>query len=194
MKIAAIKRNCAARTTARIYNVIGGRGQWISNGQSAFRVDGLRVDEDAVAALFDLSGNKRVNWFMGETIVTDPRFVREGFDGEEETDACGAQVWCDETYIALPTSRGLLFIPFEPVRHIKDTARRYAVRWSEGGRPLVAVYNGLLCDVLVLPLPDGDAETLQGFARRMTAPPYEWNETEAEGFTEAGDDEGEVME
>ena len=192
MKIAAIKRSCATRRTARILNVIGGRGQWISNGQSAFCVDGLRVDEDAVAALFDLSGNVRMTWNMGETIVTDPRFVRESFEGEEETDACGMQVWCDEAFVALPSSRGLLYMPFEPVSHIREKGRRYAVRWSEGGRPLVAVYNGLLCDVLVLPLPDGDATTLQGFARRMTAPLYEWNE--AEEYTEAGDDEGEAME
>ena len=185
MNIAAIKRNCAARETARILNVIHG-GQWISNGRSAFRVDGLKIpDVDALAALFDLSEKKRAAWIMGETVGLDDRFQREPVNGEEMVKVAGAQICADDAFLALPTSRGLLWIPYEPVRHIKDTARGYAVRWSESGRPLVAVYNGLLCQVLILPLNDEEAMGLQRHAREMAAPPYMWDDPAARAEAEA---------
>ena len=90
MNISAIKRNCAARETERILNVIHG-GQWISNGRSAFRVDGLKIpDVDALAALFDLSEKKRAAWIMGETVGLDDRFQREPVNGEEMVKVAGA--------------------------------------------------------------------------------------------------------
>ena len=171
MNINAIKRNCAARKTAVIYNAIGHRGQWISDGRNAFRVDGLKLDEDALAALFDLSDKKRLAWIMGERPVTDPRFGAVPVEGEEDTDVVGAQVFCDEVFLALPSRRGLLYIPFEPVRHIKEDKRRYAVRWAND-RPLVAVYGDLTCSVLVLPVADEDALTLQRLAGKMAGDPY----------------------
>ena len=173
MNINAIKRNCAKRETAVIYNAIGHRGQWISDGRNAFRVDGLKLDEDGLAALFDLSDKKRRAWNMGERIATDPRFGAVPVEGEEDTDAVGAQVYCDEVFLALPSRRGLLYIPFEPVRHIKEDKRRYAVRW-ENDRPLVAVYGDLTCSVLVLPVADEDALTLQRLAGKMAGDPYLW--------------------
>lgn len=183
MNIAAIKRNCKARETARIYNIVHG-GQWISNGQSAFLVEGLTIpDADALAALFDLGLKQIETWYMGESAGLDPRFRREPVPGEEQVKVAGAQVWGDEVYLAMPTSRGLLWVPFEPVRHIKEDARGYAVRWSESGRPLVAVYNGLLCQVLILPLKEPSA--LQRHARAMAAPLYKWDDPVARAEAEA---------
>lgn len=173
MNINAIKRNCAKREKAVIYNAIGHRGQWISDGRNAFRVDGLKLDEDALAALFDLSDKKRRAWNMGERIETDPRFSAVLVEGEEDTDAVGAQVYCDEVFLALPSRRGLLYIPFDSVRHIKEDKRRYAVRWAND-RPLVAVYGDLTCSVLVLPAPDEEALTLQRLAGKMAGSPYMW--------------------
>ena len=167
MNITAIKRNCKARETARIYNIVHG-GQWISNGQSAFLVEGLTIpDTDALAALFDLSAKQRETWYMVECARVEQRFRREPVPGEEPVKVAGAQVWGDEVYLAMPTSRGLLWVPFEPVRHIKEDARGYAVRWSESGCPMVAVYNGLLCQVLILPLNDEEPLALQRNARAM---------------------------
>lgn len=173
MNINVIKRNCAARKTAVIYNAVGYRGQWISDGRNAFRVDGLKLDEDALAALFDLSNKQRQAWNLGERIVHDPRFSAVPVEGEEETDAVGAQVYCDDVFLALPSRRGMLYIPFEPVRHIKEDKRLYAVRWAYD-RPLVAVYGGHTCSVLVLPVADEDALTLQRLAGKMAGDPYRW--------------------
>ena len=50
MNIGAIKRNCVSRRLAAIYDTPLG-GQWVSNGSHAFRVDGLRLDADALEAL-----------------------------------------------------------------------------------------------------------------------------------------------
>lgn len=185
MNITAIKRNCKARETARIYNIVHG-GQWISNGKSAFLVEGLTIpDADALAALFDLSLKQRETWYMSESAGSDPRFRREPVQGEEQVKVVGAQVWGDEVYLAMPSSRGMLWVPFEPVRHIKEDARGYAVRWSESWRPLVAVYNGLLCQVLILPLNDEEQLALQRNARAMAAPLYQWDDPVARAEAEA---------
>ena len=184
MKISAIKRNCAARCCAGILYEVHSRTQWITNGSTAFRVDGFELDLDGLAELLDLSEKKRCAWNMFEKPTADERFQPEPVIGEEDTDACGAQVWADAVYIALPTSRGMLWIPYEPVRHIKEDNRRYGVRWR-GDRPLVAVYGDLTCSVLTMPLDNDNADQLRRFASQMAAPAFQWSDPAARADAEA---------
>lgn len=172
MNLNAIKRNCMARMTANIINALGA-GQWLSNGQSAWRVDRVRLDIDVVVELFNMTGKKRAGMYMTEQVVSDPRFSITPVEGEEETDEIGAILWCDEIYLALKSARGTLFIPYVAVKHIKAESRRYGIRWRFD-RPLVAVYGDLTCSALVLPLSDESAENIRRDAMAMAGPRYIW--------------------
>lgn len=176
MNINAIKRNCKASQMAVILNSLLG-SQWITNGTTAYLVEGLRLDVEAVAKLFDLTDKQRTKMAMAEKNTTDPRFCETPFADEEETREAGAMVFRDAIYIGLPSSAGMLYIPYEAIRHIKADYRGYAIRWRYG-RPMVAIYKDILCTALVMPLDNRSAEEMRGIARKLSAQAYEWPDPE----------------
>ena len=178
MNINAIKRNCMAARMAVILDSLRG-SQWIANGTTAYLVEGLRLDVEAIVKLFDLTDKQRGKMAMTEKPTSDPRFCETPFDGEEETQEAGAMVFRDEIYIGLPSRDGLLYIPYEAIRHIKADYRRYAIRWRYG-RPMVAVYADMLCSALIMPLDNRSAAEMRGIARKLTEPTYEWPDMEQE--------------
>ena len=178
MNINAIKRNCKAAQMAVILDSLRG-SQWITNGTTAYLVEGLRLDVEAVAKLFDLTDKQRGKMSMAEKATSDPRFCETPFDEEEETREAGAMVFRDAIYIGLPSSAGMLYIPYEAIRHIKADYRRYAIRWRHG-RPMVAVYADMLCSALMMPLDNRSAEEMRGIARKLSEPTYEWPDPEQE--------------
>lgn len=178
MNINAIKRNCKATHMAVILDSMAG-GQWITNGSTAYLVEGLRLDLEAVVKLFDLTDKQRDKMIMTEKPTSDPRFSFMPVEGEEETREAGAMVFRDAIYIGLPSSAGMLYIPYEAIRHIKADYRRYAIRWRHG-RPMVAVYADMLCSALMMPLDNRSAEEMRGIARKLSEPTYEWPDPEQE--------------
>ena len=54
MKIQAIRKACLARGVFYVFNRPGGQ-QFLSNGVAAWPVDGIRVTEGMIPALFDLN-------------------------------------------------------------------------------------------------------------------------------------------
>lgn len=174
MNITAIKRHCVARRRAVILDTIRGE-QWITNGVTAWVVEGLRLNEEAVEALFDLSEKQRRNMIIVQKPTADLRYTAQNTPGEESTDEAGRMEYMGETFIALPSSPGMLFIPETEIKHIKEDSRFYAVRWGENGQ-YVAVYNGFFCEALVMPLDNRSAEEMQKMAMKMAAPVYRWNE------------------
>lgn len=192
MNLQAIKRNCLARGEATLLNIIGG-GQWISDGVAAWPVyHGLRLDEDGLRALFNLSSKQLENMYIGTSTYAEPRFRRSIVDGEENTKVAAEVRLYGEIMLALPSSRGTLYIPLEAVRHIKEDYRGYAVRW-EYGRPLVAVYSGLMVEAIVTPLDNTDAEKIRGMANALLTP-YRWGGDEEEAAEAEKRDEERVME
>lgn len=178
MNINAIKRNCAASRTAIILNSVSG-GQWITNGQSAWLVEGIALNTEAVAAVFNLSNKARVKWVIEEKPASDPRFCATVMDDEEVADEAGAIVYQDTVYVGVESDAGMLYIPYDAIRHIKEDYRRYAVRWKDG-KPIVAVYGDLFCQVLLMPLNNESAERMRDIARKLAAPTYEWPDVEQE--------------
>jgi len=176
MNINAIKRNCKATSRAIILDSMAD-GQWITNGTTAWLVEGLRMTVEAVEALFNLTNKQKNDMAIVEKPTTDPRFSYVPFDGEEETEEAGAVVYQDAIYIALPSRGGMLFIPYEPIKHIKDRYRHYAVRWMRG-RPMVAVYEDMFCAALVMPLDNRSAGEMREIARKLAGPTYEWPDPE----------------
>lgn len=179
MNLSAIKRNCMGRRRAVIYNSING-GQWITNGVAAWLVEGIKVDEEAIVSLFNLSVKQQTDMLISEKTVSDRRFTYLPIDGEEKAEELGAMVWKDgETYLALFSSRGTMWIPYGTVKHIKADNRRCFIRW-DGDRPMVAVYGDVFCCVLVLPLMNFYASEMCKMANMMAAPPFNWPDDDAE--------------
>ena len=125
MNIQAIKKNCLATMQFRLFNAFA--SQWLGDGGSFWAVDGLRLSEGCIPALFDLTEKQIANSTIAENDVALPIWSREGFDGERELDAIG-WIWHDkDLYLALgDTGRGgsgaLLMIPQRAMKPLKKKA------------------------------------------------------------------------
>lgn len=187
MNIQAIKRNCVASGTARVIETVY-RTQWISDGNSAWPVYGIKLTAEGLMELFNLSNKQRAETGFYESVSPDDRFTRDKMPLEETTREAAVLMLYGQLVVALPSSAGMLFIPFEPIRHIKADYRRYAIRWKDG-RPLVAVYQGMFCEALVVPCGNTDAEAARKMAEDMLLV-FHWRdgkpeEAEADAVDEA---------
>ena len=178
MNINAIKRNCKGSKIAIILNSVSG-SQWITNGQSAWLVEGMTLNVAALEALFDLSAKALTKWLIQEKPVQDPRFSTLGTNEEEAAEEAGAVVYQDAVYVGVTSDHGMLYIPYDAIRHIKVDYRRYAVRWLDG-KPMVAVYGDMFCQALLMPLNNESAERMRDIARKLAAPTYQWPDEEQE--------------
>lgn len=178
MNIQAIKRACMDARTAVIYDAVNG-GQWISNGAVAYQVEGIRVDERGLPYLFNLSEKQEAQMYMSERAIDDPRFSDEPMgEGEETAAELGMMVYQDMDILALKTSGGVMFIRYAYAAAVKEKYRSYSVRWWEG-RPLIAVYEGMFCKALIVPMCNVDVETIQKKARAMCETPFTWKEPDS---------------
>ena len=178
MNLNAMKRNCKARGRITIMNVLHG-GQWISDGVAAWPVEHVRIDEEAVVSLFNLSEKQRDKLYIRETIQSDERFRAYPLDGEEELMPLGLMEWSGGLWCALKSRDGVLYIEDAPIEHLKRDYIRFAARWAFG-RPLVAVYDGLGMAAIILPAENGWARKIQGKAASMAMPAYVWPDAEDE--------------
>lgn len=184
MNIQAIKRNCVARGTARVIETVYG-DQWISDGNNAWPVQGLWLTAEGLEALFNLNRKQTAEMGFYEGTITDERFTRDNMPLEEHTKEAAVVMLCGELVVALPSHEGMLFIPHEPIRHIKTDYRGYAIRWKDG-RPLVAVYQGMFCEALVCPVDNGDAEAIRRMAEDMLHV-FHWREHKADEAEEVAE-------
>lgn len=172
VNIQAIKRNCVARRIVKIYDAPSGE-QWVTNGQTAWLIEGLRLDEDALEALFNLPEKKRADMCVVEAKSDDIRLYSEELSTDEQAREVGRIVYLDEIYIALTSSGGMLYVPIDPIKHIREDYRSFAVRWKDD-TPLVAVYEGMFISALCVPLGTRDAAKLNSIAGEIAAPHYRW--------------------
>ena len=177
MNIAAIKRECVSQRKAVIVNSTYG-GQWVSDGVAAWPICGLKLTVKGLEELFNLSEKQLDKILIVESKSEDMRFERYQMAGEEQTDEAGALDYRGQLFLALPSERGNLFIPYNYVKHIRSDYRGYGIRW-DCGRPLVAVYDGFEVGALVNPMSDGNAEILHEAAARLAAPRFVWPEEDA---------------
>ena len=177
MNLGAIKRCCMARRAAIVMNAANGE-QWISDGFNAWPVDGLRVDAGAVVSLFNLTIKQQDKVIIREMDTDDPRFTIYETEGEELAKEIGAAVYMDSLLVGLESRRGVLWIPYDAIKHIKEDGRWYGVRWRDG-RAMVAVYGDMFAAALVLPVTNMAAGYMQAKAARMAAAPYLWPDEKA---------------
>ena len=177
MNIQHIKRACMNARTAMIYDTPDGQ-QWISNGAVAYLVEGIRVDERALTFLFNLSEKQQSEMYMLERSIDDPRFTDTPYDGQEAPAIeLGLITYLDEDRLALKTDGGVMFIRYAYVSAIKEKYRSFSVRWWDG-RPLIAVYDGMFCKALIVPMGNNDVEIIQAKAKAMCETPFRWKEPE----------------
>lgn len=185
MNINAIKRQCKARGYANILTAPDGR-QWISNGVAAWPVESLQIDRDGLASLFNLSEKQRGKMAIIETNTKSRIYSIETVPGEIAADVLGAFRFCGAMVIALETPMGAVYIPEEPIAHVREDAMWFSVRLMNDGNPVVAVYDGLLCAGLVTPFEvNNEDDPVWRAARKMSARPYIRAETAAEAEEQA---------
>lgn len=177
MNINAIRRNCMKRRTAIIMDAT--YSQWICNGTAAWLVEGLRMDEEAVAALFNLTHKQRDDMYIRQKPMKDPRWSTDWVDGEEAAKEAGMLVYHGDVFVAIRSSEGVLWIPYDAVKHIKEDYRAFAVRWKNG-EPIVAVYGGLFCEALVMPLDNRSSGEMHEMAAKMAGNVWKYPDPDKE--------------
>lgn len=157
MKIQAIRKACLARGVFYVFNRPGGQ-QFLSNGVAAWPVDGIRVTEGMIPALFDLNEKQQQKLSIHEMETVDERFTIEPMPGETILEDMGL-VWSAGTLLrALKNENGLLLIDTAQTRpgENKDGNFIYTERRSRPGQaPLVACYGDMLVSALVVPVKAG---------------------------------------
>lgn len=177
MNINAIRRNCMKRRTAIIMDAP--YSQWICNGTAAWLVEGLRVDEEAVAALFNLTHKQRDDMYIRQNPMKDPRWSTDWVDGEETAKEAGMLLYHGDVFVAIRCSEGVLWIHYDAVKHIKEDYRAFAVRWKNG-EPIVAVYGDLFCEALVMPLDNRSSGEMHEMAAKMAGAAWKYPDPEKE--------------
>lgn len=181
MNLSAIKALCFGGKRATIYNQPF--SQWISNGFGAYRVEGVKLDSpEALMELWNLSDKARGKAAIFMKKVDDHRFTEDVWPGEEQLEELCGITWGDnDSYIALKSVHGLLWIYAPLLKPLRSDYRQYYARW-EGGKPLIAVYENMAdgCKALILPTGNQVANSLQHNAEKLRAYPYHWPDAEAE--------------
>lgn len=181
MNLSAIKALCFGGKYATIYNQPF--SQWISNGFGAYLVEGVKIESpEALMELWNLSDKARDKARIDMAQVHDHRLTVDVWPGEEELEELGGINWGDNnSYIALKSVHGLLWLHAPLLKPLRSDYRQYYARW-EGGKPLIAVYVNMAdgCKALLLPVANVTANSLQRMADRMRVLPWQWPDPEDE--------------
>lgn len=151
MKLSLIKKRCLERGEFRILDTDRG-GQWIGNGCAFWPVEGVRMDADAVPALFDLSAKKLESVVIDEYDAPDWRWDMWFRDADEALIEEGMVYWNGELFRVLRGGFGGVIIPESALDPMKpgDDAQFYAR--GAGDSLLVACCAGMRCGALVAPM------------------------------------------
>lgn len=161
MKLNKIKANCL---NAKRFNLIEGPDgvQWFTDNRSLWLCMGIQVDRRVLPTLFGLT-DKQVEkcLFLEESRTGDEYAI--GMDGDEPVlDYCG-DVWeYDQRLLAFRGKAGMLFVPRAWADAVAVTDEtQYTVRMLQNSdgkpEPMVAVYNGMICEAMLQPIADGFA-------------------------------------
>lgn len=171
MNLNAIKSNCMRTRKFIVMNSEDG-SQWISNGQAAWIMEGVRISTNNVPGLFNLSEKQESKCLILDAQTDDPRYHETGTLTMETlcTDV-GEVIYNGWIFRALMWKDKLLFIlknNLKPTSNGLDDAafNRYEARALDGDVK-VAVYGGLLCEAILDPMPDAIAEKIQEEAMKI---------------------------
>lgn len=146
--------------------------QWLGDGFNLYKVEGFELRESAIASLFGLTRKQFEKCNICEKDVDREIYRDESYDGASDQLYHVGNVWYNEQVLmALRSSEGLLFLPqpsMGPVNYTDGTDFRLR---RQDGLQLIAVYNGLFCDALLLAVDTITAENVVEQMERITAIP-----------------------
>lgn len=182
MKLQAIKRVCVAEKRIEIKDAGDGR-QWIGNGRAWYPVDDdVRITKANIQGLFDLDDKQMDKITLEEIDEDDFRFRLESVEGETE-ERLGQHMayWARGGLYRVMTAQSMnnflrrdvvivevgLLKPAET----KDGYMEFRLRprntaTGQPLRPLLAVYNSMICGALVYPESKEDTEAVLKVMRK----------------------------
>jgi len=169
MKLAAIKKLCAARKMYYIINGPDGR-QWLSDTYNAYPVEGVRLTVESIPALFDLTPKQTDAVQIREVNMEDTRLSVEPVDGERELEDWGAVWYAGELYRAMGSAYGLLMVPVSSLKPAenKNGVLRFFERVRPDGNILIACYGDMLVSGIVAPVDTKCAEAIMRQIQTMS--------------------------
>lgn len=169
MKLNEIKRLCLAVNTFRLVNAPV-EAQWLGDGFNLYKVENIHLTEAALPSLFGLTMKQFNRCSILETRETMDIYRADNYCGEEIQLYHVGDVWAFESrMLALRSDLGLLFLPLEnlkPTVYTDDTDFRLRL---EGGLQRIAVYNGMFCDALLLPVDTQSAGMIMDKLARISS-------------------------
>ena len=181
MKLNDIKRLCLGVSTFRLVNATDG-AQWLGDGFNLYKVENIRLTEAALPSLFGLTLKQFNRCSIREISEARDIYRADNYEGDETQLYCVGAVWgFDQQILALNSEKGLMFVPLsslKPVTYNEDTDFRLRL---ENSLHRVAVYNGMFCDALLLPLDTQSAGLITGKLARIAS--YPLYGAEAEGVS-----------
>lgn len=189
MNLNAMKALCHGGKRAAVLNGPLG-SQWISNGQGAWLVEGITIEDAfALEELFGLTEKAKAKAVIMVKDTEDTRFSFTKLENEEGLTERTVIGLGESAYIGLESEKGMLYIDASLVRPMRNDYRQYYCRWKDG-KPMVAVYDDLMtCKALILPTSDYVAELLRAEAKKLTAPVFHWPDEKKEAEDAAADAE-----
>ena len=169
MKLNVIKRFCKEAGGLTILDAPTGE-QWIGEGHAFYALRSARVDEGGIAELMGLDAKALNDMLIRRRDAPDWRFsMAVSPDEETPLQGVGALMGGDgELYTALRSDRDLLYIKSKWLDVIKlGDYTAFALRVTDGGAVLVAVYNGLTTEAVIGPEGPENSEALRRLAMRM---------------------------
>lgn len=183
MKLSKIKKACKANGICYILQDIKSDIQWISNGEAAYKLEGVWVDETSLRAIWDIPlKDWEANWDHKTVDIStlspekaEMISVVWPATGEIELEWCQSRVVIGEEYrrFQLPDGASVyaLAMDFEPL----SGNGRYMLRTEPGCSPVIAVYDDLLCQGVVAVLSQGAAIALRKKISEWVATEmYQW--------------------
>lgn len=169
MKLNAVKRICKDNGYLGILDTPNGE-QWIGDGHAYYLLKNVRVDEEAIAELMDLTAKDLDKMSLRRSTIKDWRFASTVAPEEEKPlESVGQLMGEDgELYMALRSDGVLWYIKsawLDPLRLGDYTT--YTERMNDGGAVIVAVYNGLIAEAVIGPEGPENATALRARAMRM---------------------------
>ncbi len=164
MKLQAIKRVCKDAETFCVIDSKQG-GQWVGDGAAFYPVEGIRLSEDNIQAVFDLSEKQVREYAIRSMANDDDVYGLEPVTGEE-IPACmepGQYILHSEAVYRVLLVDGRVALINEsymrPAR-TKDDVYRFAVRHTRAGQMVIAVYVDMLASALITPVSQALAERM----------------------------------
>ena len=166
MKLQAIKRICAERKMIEILDTPQNR-QWVGDGEAFYPVDsGIHIDEYNIASLMDLDDAAMDKIIVTHTAQDDPRFSMADAHRESGSMRPHLTVWMsgrsycllrdEENGETLTADVLMINTAYLQPAKTKNGHMEYFLcpAYTDRGiplRPLVAVFNSLLCAALIFP-------------------------------------------